>query len=99
MMAIKDSRVCFFSRLRDLCADSPDTLIVWTEPSGTDMALSFQEAEGCASIWCVAAFTLGRVRADFCRNFVISVRGPCFTMGTLSAQAHFSLTIDRRRLV
>lgn len=28
-----------------------DTLIVWTEPSGTDMALSFQEAEGCAAIW------------------------------------------------
>ncbi|KAL3480428.1 component of IIS longevity pathway SMK-1-domain-containing protein [Aspergillus californicus] len=28
-----------------------DTLIVWTEPSQTDMALSFQEAEGCAVIW------------------------------------------------
>lgn len=28
-----------------------DTLIVWTESNGTDMALSFQEAEGCASIW------------------------------------------------
>ncbi|KAL9581603.1 MAG: hypothetical protein Q9212_003802 [Teloschistes hypoglaucus] len=28
-----------------------DTLIVWTESSGTDMALSFQEAEGCAAIW------------------------------------------------
>lgn len=28
-----------------------DTLIVWTEPNGTDMALSFQEAEGCATIW------------------------------------------------
>ncbi|EDN06368.1 conserved hypothetical protein [Histoplasma mississippiense (nom. inval.)] len=32
--------------------DEPDqTLIVWTEPGGTDMALSFQEAEGCAVIW------------------------------------------------
>jgi hypothetical protein len=31
---------------------SSDTLIVWTEPSNsTDMALSFQEAEGCAVIW------------------------------------------------
>ncbi|SPO05985.1 related to pleiotropic drug resistance control protein PDR6 [Cephalotrichum gorgonifer] len=30
------------------------TLIVWTEPSsGLDMALSFQEGEGCAMIWCV----------------------------------------------
>ncbi|KAI9676158.1 MAG: Platinum sensitivity protein [Caeruleum heppii] len=28
-----------------------DTLIVWTEQNGTDMALSFQEAEGCAAIW------------------------------------------------
>ncbi|KAJ1331471.1 protein phosphatase 4 regulatory subunit 3 [Microdochium nivale] len=29
-----------------------ETLIVWTEPSnGIDMALSFQEAEGCALIW------------------------------------------------
>ncbi|KAI4263090.1 MAG: hypothetical protein L6R42_001745 [Xanthoria sp. 1 TBL-2021] len=28
-----------------------DTLIVWTESTGTDMALSFQEAEGCAAIW------------------------------------------------
>ena len=28
-----------------------DTLIVWTESNGVDMALSFQEADGCASIW------------------------------------------------
>lgn len=28
-----------------------DTLIVWTEQNGVDMALSFQEAEGCANIW------------------------------------------------
>ncbi|KAH0537593.1 hypothetical protein FGG08_005625 [Glutinoglossum americanum] len=28
-----------------------DTLIVWTESTGTDMALSFQEADGCAAIW------------------------------------------------
>ncbi len=31
--------------------DHLDTLIVWTESNGTDMALSFQEAEGCAAIW------------------------------------------------
>lgn len=31
-----------------------DTLIVWQEPrTGVDMALSFQEAEGCAIIWFV----------------------------------------------
>ncbi len=34
---------------------SADTLIVWTETSGIDMALSFQEAEGCATIWLVPA--------------------------------------------
>jgi len=28
-----------------------DTLIVWTEANVTDMALSFQEAEGCTAIW------------------------------------------------
>ena len=32
-----------------------DTLIVWTESNGTDMALSFQEADGCAVIWLVVA--------------------------------------------
>lgn len=31
----------------------PDTLIVWTETNGTDMALSFQEADGCTAIWLV----------------------------------------------
>lgn len=28
-----------------------DTLIVWTDPDGVDMALSFQEAEGCGAVW------------------------------------------------
>ncbi|KAL1922571.1 uncharacterized protein VTP21DRAFT_10110 [Calcarisporiella thermophila] len=28
-----------------------ESLIVWTEEDGTDLALSFQEAEGCAEIW------------------------------------------------
>lgn len=28
-----------------------DTLIVWTDPEGVDMALSFQEAEGCTTVW------------------------------------------------
>jgi hypothetical protein len=35
-----------------------DTLIVWTESNGTDMALSFQEADGCAVIWFVNIKTL-----------------------------------------
>lgn len=28
-----------------------ETLIVWTEPDGTDYALSFQDIEGCADVW------------------------------------------------
>ncbi|EME45032.1 hypothetical protein DOTSEDRAFT_70917 [Dothistroma septosporum NZE10] len=28
-----------------------ETLIVWTETTGVDMALSFQEADGCTRIW------------------------------------------------
>jgi hypothetical protein len=28
-----------------------ETLLVWTETTGTDMALSFQETDGCAEIW------------------------------------------------
>ncbi|KAB2109040.1 hypothetical protein AG0111_0g2533 [Alternaria gaisen] len=28
-----------------------DTLIVWTEQNGSDMALSFEKPEGCAKIW------------------------------------------------
>ncbi|KAK9469286.1 component of IIS longevity pathway SMK-1-domain-containing protein [Lipomyces arxii] len=28
-----------------------ETLIVWTDPDETDLALSFQESEGCAAIW------------------------------------------------
>ena len=34
-----------------LSLEGTETLIVWTESNGMDMALSFQEAEGCASIW------------------------------------------------
>jgi len=28
-----------------------DTLIVWTEPDGLDLALSFQEPSGCTEVW------------------------------------------------
>ena len=31
-----------------------DTLIVWTEHTGVDMALSFQEGDACSQIWSVA---------------------------------------------
>ncbi|KAK7205634.1 component of IIS longevity pathway SMK-1-domain-containing protein [Myxozyma melibiosi] len=28
-----------------------DTLIVWTDPDETDLALSFQESDGCTAVW------------------------------------------------
>ncbi|KAK3686825.1 Platinum sensitivity protein [Vermiconidia calcicola] len=40
-----------------------DTMIVWTESNGIDMALSFQETEGCASIWEFVSETQGRLVA------------------------------------
>lgn len=30
---------------------SPDTLIVWTEADGTDIALSFADPDDCENIW------------------------------------------------
>lgn len=45
-----------------------DTLIVWTETSGIDMALSFQEAEGCATIWLVLAKLQNGLRASLARE-------------------------------
>lgn len=35
----------------DVYQQQQDTLIVWTEPDGTDFALSFQDAEGCSEVW------------------------------------------------
>ncbi|CAO1623398.1 unnamed protein product [Sympodiomycopsis kandeliae] len=35
----------------DVYQKQQETLVVWTEPDGTDMALSFQEAEGCMEVW------------------------------------------------
>ena len=54
-MDIKSSKVWLACRQRrwQTAHTSVDTLIVWTEQNGADMALSFQEAEGCAAIWSV----------------------------------------------
>lgn len=38
-------------RCNDVYQRQQDTLIVWTEPDGTDYALSFQDPEGCAEVW------------------------------------------------
>ncbi|KAJ3396991.1 Platinum sensitivity protein [Lobulomyces angularis] len=35
----------------DVYQRQQETLIVWTEPDGENLALSFQEAEGCNEIW------------------------------------------------
>ncbi|KAF2214031.1 hypothetical protein CERZMDRAFT_38458 [Cercospora zeae-maydis SCOH1-5] len=41
-----------------------ETLIVWTESNGVDMALSFQEAEGCAHIWQFVSEIQGRLAPE-----------------------------------
>ncbi|KAF9934165.1 Platinum sensitivity protein [Linnemannia zychae] len=49
-----DERILLSSRIRvgeDLYQRQQDTLIVWSEDEGVDLALSFQEAEGCGEIW------------------------------------------------
>ncbi|GJJ70899.1 protein phosphatase 4 regulatory subunit 3 [Entomortierella parvispora] len=46
--------VLLSSRIRvgeDLYQRQQETLIVWSENEGVDLALSFQEAEGCGEIW------------------------------------------------
>ncbi|WVQ85221.1 hypothetical protein IAT38_007386 [Cryptococcus sp. DSM 104549] len=35
----------------DIYGKQQDTLIVWTEPGGLDIALSFQDADGCEDTW------------------------------------------------
>lgn len=35
----------------DVYQRQQDTLVVWTEPSGLDLALSFQELDGCNEVW------------------------------------------------
>ena len=37
--------------LMRLFMSTTETLIVWTEPDGTDFALSFQDLDGCGEIW------------------------------------------------
>lgn len=46
-----------------------ETLIVWTEPSGVDYALSFQDPDGCEEVW----------------NFIQEVQRHISTQGMLSA--------------
>jgi protein phosphatase-4 regulatory subunit 3 len=46
-----------------------DTLIVWTEADGTDLALSFANVQGCTQVW----------------NFIQTVRQAMFEVGSLSS--------------
>lgn len=53
MTDTRNSRVCgWIQETSGILVDNrADTLIVWTESNGVDMALSFQEADGCGAIW------------------------------------------------
>lgn len=50
---IRNSKVGFLSerRCQERNLSRIETLIVWTDSDGLDMALSFQESEGCALVW------------------------------------------------
>jgi protein phosphatase-4 regulatory subunit 3 len=48
----------------DTYSRQQDTLIVWTEPDGVDLALSFQDINGCNEIWATILETQKRMRAD-----------------------------------
>lgn len=55
------------SRIRqdfDTYSRQQDTLIVWSEPDGTDLALSFQEVPGCNDVWEAIMEAQKRMRAD-----------------------------------
>lgn len=80
-MAFRSNKVLWAGRCHILFSprltSSSDTLIVWTEPSNSvDMALSFQEAEGCAVIWLVLRLLLPRRRGanEWNRKFVHNVQ-------------------------
>ena len=49
---------------RDTYSRQQDTLILWTEPDGSDLAVSFQESVGCNEIWEILMETQERLRAD-----------------------------------
>jgi protein phosphatase-4 regulatory subunit 3 len=51
---------------RPILTRPPDTLIVWTEPDGSDYALSFQDADGCGEVW----------------NFIIDIQRHLTLIGT-----------------
>jgi protein phosphatase-4 regulatory subunit 3 len=48
----------------DTYSRQQDTLIVWSEPDGTDLALSFQEVSGCNDIWILLMEAQKRLRAE-----------------------------------
>lgn len=41
----------FLPTLFNIYFSISDTLIVWTEPDGSDYALSFQDIDGCSEVW------------------------------------------------
>jgi PP4R3-like protein len=54
---------------------STETLIVWTEVGGPEMALSFQEAEGCAAIWYVPLAWQGRAASEDADTGTVALKG------------------------
>lgn len=51
VLASDDILLCSPVVKDDVYQRQQDTLVVWTEPDGSDLALSFQEPEGCNEVW------------------------------------------------
>ncbi|KAJ3219304.1 Platinum sensitivity protein [Dinochytrium kinnereticum] len=69
-----DGTVLLNSKIRkeDIYHRQQSTLIVWTEQSGLDLALSFQEADGCNELWWVD-FSIFQSKASK-RNIIADVQ-------------------------
>lgn len=58
LLETKISHDCGYQRQQE-------TLIVWTEPSGLDLAMSFEEADECAQIWSLIVGAQQRIVATY----------------------------------
>ncbi|KAI8851481.1 component of IIS longevity pathway SMK-1-domain-containing protein [Chytridium lagenaria] len=74
----EDGTVLLNSKIRkeDIYHRQQSTLIVWTEQNGLDLALSFQEAEGCNELWNIITEIQKRLVAVNGENTVTDIEIP-----------------------
>jgi hypothetical protein len=69
-----------------------DTLIVWTEPSGADYALSFQDPDGCQEIWQFISDVQALTAGDG------ELRPPSLRLSSAPGSRAFRRAVQHRRL-